>query len=149
MIKNEENTQNFFKNKTVFSMQSKRGKKKAFTLVELIAVLAIIGILIAALVPKVSKYTTEAKKVKAITQARTVMMAVETYNSKNDVAVPTGTLVNDLNSTSNKYVPDSEAVEFKKGVSMVTGLTVAECDILVNERDTEFTIGSDGKVASL
>lgn len=149
MIKNEENTQNFFKNKTVFSMKSKRGKKKAFTLVELIAVLAIIGILIAALVPKVSKYTTEAKKVKAITQARTVMMAVETYNSKNDVAVPTGTLVNDLNSTSNKYVPDSEAVEFKKGVSMVTGLTVAECDILVNERDTEFTIGSDGKVASL
>lgn len=149
MIKNEENTQNFFKNKTVFSMQSKRGKKKAFTLVELIAVLAIIGILIAALVPKVSKYTTEAKKVKAITQARTVMMTVETYNSKHDVAVPTGTLVNDLNSTSNKYVPDSEAVEFKKGVSMVTGLTVAECDTLVNERDTEFTIGSDGKVASL
>ena len=149
MIKNEENTQIFFKNKTVFRMQSKRGKKKAFTLVELIAVLAIIGILIAALVPKVSKYTTEAKKVKAITQARTVMMTVETYNSKHDVAVPTGTLVSDLNSSTNKYVLDSEATEFEKDVSMVSGLTVAECDALVNERDTEFSIGSDGKVASM
>ncbi|OPF56638.1 hypothetical protein BH721_13350 [Clostridium baratii] len=59
-------------------------KKKGFTLIELVAVVAIIGILAAILVPKIAGYMNEAKKTKVIDQARKVLLAVETYNMKHD-----------------------------------------------------------------
>lgn len=55
-------------------------KKKGFTLIELMAVIAIVAILAAVLVPTVSGYITRSKKTAVITQARTVMNAVESYN---------------------------------------------------------------------
>lgn len=59
-------------------------KKKGFTLIELVAVVAIIGILAAILVPKIAGYMNEAKKTKVIDQGRKVLLAVETFNMKND-----------------------------------------------------------------
>ena len=59
---------------------TKKRKKKGFTLIELMAVIAIIAVLAAVLVPTVTGYITRAKKAAVITQARTVMNAVETYN---------------------------------------------------------------------
>ena len=56
-------------------------KKKGFTLIELMAVIAIVAILAAVLVPTVSGYITRAKKTAVITQCRTVINAIETYNS--------------------------------------------------------------------
>ena len=55
-------------------------KKKGFTLIELMAVIAIVAILAAVLVPTVSGYITRSKKTAVVTQVRTIVNAVESYN---------------------------------------------------------------------
>ena len=60
---------------------TKMKKKKGFTLIELMAVIAIIAILAAVLVPTVSGYITRSKKTTIITQVRTIVNAVESYNA--------------------------------------------------------------------
>ena len=60
---------------------TKKRKKKGFTLVELMAVVAIIAILAVVLVPTVTGYIERAKKTAVISQARTVVSAVELYNA--------------------------------------------------------------------
>ncbi|MGL4572205.1 MAG: type II secretion system protein [Clostridium sp.] len=75
---------------------NKNKKKKGFTLIELVAVVAIIGILAALLVPKIAGYITDAKKTKVIDQARKVVMAVETANTKHDITLDKTTSVSDI-----------------------------------------------------
>lgn len=70
-------------------------KKKGFTLVELIVVMAIIITLISFTVPKVIGYEKKAKEIKAINTAKQMQTAVETLyvrNGKNENSV----LLNDL-----------------------------------------------------
>lgn len=63
---------------------TKKRKKKGFTLIELMAVIAIIAILAAVLVPTVSGYINRSKKTAIVTQVRTAVMAVESYNATAD-----------------------------------------------------------------
>lgn len=67
----------------ITNIKKRDDKKKGFTLIELVAVMAIIGILAAIMIPKLTGYMKEAKKTKVIDQCRKVVMAVETYNLDN------------------------------------------------------------------
>lgn len=65
----------------------KRRKQKGFTLIELIAVIAILVILGAILVPNVLGYRKKAQKSNIQTSAKTLIKAIDTYNSdKNDLS---------------------------------------------------------------
>lgn len=59
-------------------------KKKGFTLIELIAVIAILVILGAILVPNVLGYRKKAEKSNIQASAKTIVSAIDTYNSDKD-----------------------------------------------------------------
>jgi len=66
------NCQRLLKNRT-------RQRRRAFTLVELLLVLVILGILAAIVIPKFSGRTEQAREQQAVTQISTFKTALETY----------------------------------------------------------------------
>ena len=86
---------------------TKMKKKKGFTLIELMAVIAIIAILAAVLVPTVSGYITRSKKTAIITQVRTIVNAVESYNATSTSGINDNDQLGsptDTNTAANKLV---------------------------------------------
>lgn len=59
-----------------------KNKKKGFTLVELIVVLAILAILAAMLVPALTGYIDKAKEKKIVAEARSAVIAAQTVSSE-------------------------------------------------------------------
>lgn len=59
----------------------KNKKKKGFTLIELIAVIAILGILVAIIAPRMMGYTDSAKLSQTKANAKTLVTAIEVFNS--------------------------------------------------------------------
>lgn len=146
-------------------------KKKGFTLIELVAVVAIIGILAAILVPKIAGYMNEAKKTKVIDQARKVLLAVETYNMKHDDKIEIGAATREGGNTSTtptagtvgaavakesvrKFIDpdaeDAEALFTGNGAlnKLTEGMTLKECKSIVEERQ-DFILGTDDKFDEL
>ena len=55
-------------------------RKEGFTLIEMLAVIAIILVLASVMFPNVAGYINEGKKIKVVDQCRKVVMASESYN---------------------------------------------------------------------
>ena len=67
-----------------------RGLRKAFTLIELLVVIAIIGLLVAVLLPALSRARTQAKATVCLTRLRTVGQGLVLYANKFDGALVPG-----------------------------------------------------------
>lgn len=121
-----------------FNKKSNKLRKKGFTLIELVAVLAIIAILSATFVPKFTNYITEAKKVTILNKAKSVVTAYEAVSHKistdeNDTKI--STLIN----LSNSPLDDNTLL------TTLGDISVSECkDIL--ESNGNFTIKSNGNL---
>lgn len=113
-----------------------KARKKAFTLIELVTVLAIIAILSSAFVPKISNYITEAKKVAVLNEAKTVVAAYE--SSK--IRISSDETNTNINHLITKKFLDSDSIK-----KIPTDFSVSQCKQLMDTENYTFTINSEGK----
>lgn len=85
----------------------KRKKNKGFTLMELIIVIAIVGILASIIYPGFISYTEKAKLTKAIQDAKTLITAVDTYNSEKEaIAISEDTVLSNADLSTALIGPE-------------------------------------------
>ena len=120
-------------------------KKKGFTLIELMAVIAIIAILAAVLVPTVSGYITRSKKTAIITQVRNAVGAMQTFN----ITAPNETDKYTLTNNENVEIGDlpsligSDLLEIN-AIKNIEEMTVKEAFMINSDPNSLNKIVLDG-----
>lgn len=119
---------NFFKIKS-----NLKNKKKGFTLIELVAVMAIIAILSAAFIPRFGNYITQAKKVSILNEAKSIVTAYESVKYKS--TTKNETIGSDLQG-------DNLPIE-KDSLKKLGNATVAQCKLLLDTENHDFTLNDN------
>ena len=110
-------------------------KKKGFTLIELVAVMAIIAILSAAFIPRFGNYITQAKKVSILNEAKSIVTAYESVKYKSTTKNENETIGSDLQG-------DNLPIE-KDSLKKLGNATVAQCKLLVDTENHDFTLNDN------
>ena len=121
---------NFFKIKS-----NLKNKKKGFTLIELVAVMAIIAILSAAFIPRFGNYITQAKKVSILNEAKSIVTAYESVKYKSTTKNENETRGSDLQG-------DNLPIE-KDSLKKLGNATVAQCKLLLDTENHDFTLNDN------
>ena len=112
---------------------SKKYKRRAFTLIELVVVIAIIAVLAASFTPKLSGYIEEARKVVVLEQAKRVLTAYESAKLKSN-SLTESSSISSVISSSGGLVSKDEITKIPGG------FTIAQCRKLVNTEKFDFTM---------
>jgi prepilin-type N-terminal cleavage/methylation domain-containing protein/prepilin-type processing-associated H-X9-DG protein len=100
--------------------------KRAFTLIELLVVIAIIALLIAVLLPSLSRARENAKAVACLSNLRQLGLAAQTYAASNDNRYPSSALAPSFTATS--FV--SVAWDFTTSTDFTTSISTATPGLL-------------------
>ena len=112
-----------------------KNKKKGFTLIELVAVMAIIAILSAAFIPRFGNYITQAKKVSILNEAKSIVTAYESVKYKSTTKNENETIGSDLQG-------DNLPIE-KDRLKKLGNATVAQCKLLLDTENHDFTLNDN------
>lgn len=112
-----------------------KNKKKEFTLIELVAVMAIIAILSAAFIPRFGNYITQAKKVSILNEAKSIVTAYESVKYKSTTKNENETIGSDLQG-------DNLPIE-KDSLKKLGNATVAQCKLLLDTENHDFTLNDN------
>ena len=116
-----------------------------FTLIEIIAVLAIMAILASVLIPNVTGYINEARKVKVVNQARKVVMSVESFNVKSTTKI-TKTSTETISVVKSKlegFIQNEDISLLKEDT-----ITIADCYNVLDTENYKFTLGDNDMLTS-
>lgn len=124
---------NLEKLKKFFKLKRK-DKNDGFTLVELVAVMAIIAILAAAFIPRFGNYLTEAKKVGILNEAKSIVTAYESIRHKSGF---------DTDSIGSDFEGDNLPLEAGT-LTKLSSSTVEQCKLIIDTESNNFTFNDDG-----
>ena len=124
---------NLEKLKKFFKLKRK-DKNDGFTLVELVAVMAIIAILAAAFIPRFGNYLTEAKKVGILNEAKSIVTAYESIRHKSGF---------DTDSIGSDFEGDNLPLEAGT-LTKLSSATVEKCKLIIDTESNNFTFNDDG-----